>query len=49
MRAALVTSKTAARQDAGTWRVEGGRDEDGDDLTVIVLLEEDGDLVITVF
>jgi hypothetical protein len=28
-------------QDRGGWRVEGGHDRDGDDLTVIVDIEAD--------
>lgn len=47
--AALVSATAAVHQpDRGTWRVEGGRDRVGDDLTVVVALEADV-VVITVF
>jgi hypothetical protein len=38
----------ASSLDRGGWRVEGGRDRDGDDLTVIVDIEADV-IVITLF
>lgn len=46
---ALVSANAAITQpDRGTWRVEGGCDRDGDDLTVVVSIEADV-VVITVF
>ena len=49
LRSALVTATTAIRQpDRENWRIEGGTDNDGDDLTVIVDLEADV-IVVTVF
>ena len=48
VRAALVSATSARAQDRGGWRVEGGRDRDGDDLTVIVDIEDDV-IVITLF
>ena len=38
----------ATRFSRKTWRIDGGKDLDGDDLTVIVLFE-DGVVVVTVF
>jgi hypothetical protein len=48
VRAALVSATSAVAQDRGGWRVEGGCDREGDDLTVIVDLEADL-IVITLF
>jgi hypothetical protein len=49
LRSALVTATTAIRQpDRGNWRIEGGTDNDGDDLAVIVDLEADV-IVVTLF
>jgi len=46
---ALTSATTAIHQpDADTWRLEGGEDLDGDDLTVVVAFE-DGVIVVTVF
>jgi hypothetical protein len=47
VRAALVSATAAFAQDRG-WRVEGGVDREGDDLTVIVDIEADV-IVITLF
>ena len=47
VRAALVSSTAALTQRQG-WRVEGGVDQDGDELTVIVDIEADV-IVITLF
>ncbi len=48
VRSALITATSARRQERGTWRVEGGRDLDGDDLTAVVDIEADV-IVVTVF
>jgi hypothetical protein len=49
VRAALISSTAAVHQEErGTWRVDGGRDRDGDDLTVIVDIEADL-VVVTIF
>jgi hypothetical protein len=49
LRNALLTATAAIRQpDRGNWRIEGGADHDGDDLTVIVDLEADV-IVVTLF
>jgi len=48
VRRALTSATAAMTQDRGGWRVEGGRDRDGDDLTVIVDIEADV-IVITLF
>ena len=48
VRRALITATSARRQDRGTWRVEGGRDLEGDDLTAIVDIEADV-IVVTLF
>jgi hypothetical protein len=48
VRMALASATAAMTQDRGGWRVEGGRDRDGDDLTVIVDIEADV-IVITLF
>jgi len=46
---ALLDATTATRQsDRDNWRVEGGADLDGDELTVIVALEADV-VIVTVF
>jgi 2-methylaconitate cis-trans-isomerase PrpF len=47
VRAALVSSTVAIAQERG-WRVEGGVDRDGDELTVVVDIEADV-IVITLF
>lgn len=48
VRSALITATSARRQDRGTWRVEGGRDLDGEDLTTIVDVEADI-IIVTLF
>lgn len=48
VRSALITATSARRQERGTWRVEGGRDLDGDGLTAVVDIEADV-IVVTVF
>ncbi|HWU86524.1 MAG TPA: DUF4258 domain-containing protein [Kofleriaceae bacterium] len=48
VRVALTSSTSASRQDRGTWRVAGGRDRAGDELTVIVDIEADV-IVVTIF
>ena len=47
VRSALVRSKSARAQKDGSWRVDGP-DMDGDDLTVVVVIE-DGLVVVTLF
>jgi hypothetical protein len=49
VRAALMGGKRAVAQPEERWRVDGGRDLEGDDLTVVVVIEDDGDLVVTLF
>lgn len=47
--AALSSARQATYQpDRQTWRIDGGQDLDGDDLTVIVAFEA-GVVVVTVF
>lgn len=48
VRSALITATSARWQERGNWRVEGGRDLDGDDLTAIVDIEADV-IVVTLF
>lgn len=48
VRSALITATSARQQERGTWRVEGGRDLDGDVLTAIVDIEADV-IVVTLF
>jgi hypothetical protein len=48
VRSALMTATACTAQENGAWRVEGGVDRDGDDLTVVAALEQ-GVVVITVF
>lgn len=48
VRSALMTATTCTAQQRGAWRVEGGADRDGDELTVVAALEP-GVVVITVF
>ena len=48
VRSALITATSARLQERGTWRVDGGRDLEGDDLTAIVDLEADV-IVVTLF
>ena len=48
VRAALVSGTVAIAQERGGWRVEGGVDSAGDELTVIVDIEADV-IVITLF
>ena len=49
MEHALLGATSATEQrDRGCWRVQGGVDLDGDDLTVIVALEADV-VVVTLF
>jgi hypothetical protein len=49
VRSALLGATTAAHQpERDTWRIAGGSDTDGDDLTVIVAIEADV-IVVTVF
>ncbi len=40
--------RDAFRQERGTWRVTGGRDHDGDEMTVICDIEADV-IVVTIF
>ena len=47
LRSALVYAAACSAQVEGTWKV-AGPDADGDDLTVVVAIEE-GLLVVTVF
>lgn len=47
VRSALVRAFRCSAQDNGRWKVEGP-DIDGDDLTVIVLIE-DGLIIVTVY
>lgn len=47
--AALASATSASYQaDRDTWRIDGGLDLDGDELTVIVAFE-DGVVVVTVY
>lgn len=47
--AALASARSATYQaDRETWRIDGGLDLDGDELTVIVVFE-DGVVVVTVY
>jgi hypothetical protein len=48
IREALRTASTARKQENERWRLEGGHDLDGDDLTLIVVFEADV-VVITAF
>ncbi len=48
VRNALVTATDALRQERGTSRVTGGRDHDGDEMTVICDIETDV-IVVTIF
>jgi hypothetical protein len=48
LRSALMTATACQAQENGAWRVEGGLDRDGDDLTVVAALEQ-GVVVITLF
>lgn len=47
LRNALVNARSCAPQKDGKWKVEGS-DLDGDDLTVVVIIE-DGLVVVTLF
>jgi len=46
--AAIISATTARHEDEHKYRVEGGIDEDGDPLTIVVAIEADL-LVITIF
>jgi hypothetical protein len=47
---ALKTARSAIyTAERDTWRLEGGKDLDGDPLVVVVSLESWGDVVVTVF
>jgi hypothetical protein len=48
VRRALMSATSAKTQDRSGWRVEGGLDRDGDELTVIVDIEAEV-IVITLF
>ncbi len=48
VREALMTAKSCRQQPDGAWRAEGGHDLDGDELTVVVVIE-DGLVVVTFF
>jgi hypothetical protein len=48
VRSALITATSARPQERGTWRVGGGQDLDGDDLTAIIDIEADV-IVVTLF
>jgi hypothetical protein len=48
IREALRTATLARLQDNERWRLDGGQDLDGDDLTLIVVFEQ-GVIVVTVF
>ena len=48
VRCALVTADVAVAGDNGAWRVEGGRDLDGEGLAVVVVIDR-GAVVVTVF
>lgn len=47
LRQALMTATLCRPADAGRWKVTG-KDRDGDDLTVVVELDDE-DIVVTVF
>ena len=44
---ALANASSCSAQESGTWRADG-RDRDGDELTVVVAIE-DGLIVVTLF
>jgi hypothetical protein len=46
-----IQTATLAKYDTSkkTWRIEGGRDLDGDDLTVVLVLEDDHGRLVTTF
>ena len=48
VRSALMTATACTLQDNGSWRLDGGLDRDGEELTVIAAIEQ-GVVVITVF
>ena len=48
VRQALMTGTSCHAEAGERWRVEGGRDRDGDELTAVVVFE-DGVLVVTLF
>lgn len=48
VRSALMTATACTEQQNGSWRIEGGVDRDGDDLTVVAAIEQ-GVVVITLF
>lgn len=48
IREALMTCTSAVVQDNGKWRVDGGSDLDGDELTPVCAIEN-GVLVVTIF
>lgn len=45
---AIQTATTCMKQPAGTWKVSGGRDRDGDALDVVCAVAE-GVVVVTLF
>jgi hypothetical protein len=50
IREAILTARTAVwRAEEDTWRLEGGRDLDGDNLTVVVAIEGNEVRLITEF
>jgi hypothetical protein len=48
VRSALISATACTAQANGAWRVDGGVDRDGDELTVIAALEA-GIVIVTVF
>lgn len=48
VRSALVTATAAAVGENGAWKVTGGADLDGDDLTVVVAIDGAA-VIVTVF
>ena len=48
VRSALMTATMCRAQENGCWRVEGGVDRDGDEMTAVAAIEN-GVVIITVF
>lgn len=48
LRSGLMTATQATHEDGARWLLEGGRDLDGDALSLVVVLQR-GCLVVTVF
>ena len=47
---AILTATSCKLNDRERWELHGGKDQDGDDLTVVCVLDvDDGVIVVTVF